>query len=335
MGGRGGAVVDAEASAQRRERRVAARGGERSESESMTRNRLAAQTRRRRSTKAEHRAFYDELVAIVTEIEPCTVRQVYYQAVVRNIIEKTEREYDRVQVALVKLREAGEIPWEHIVDSTRWVRKLDSWDDPAAAAEEAARVYRKSVWREAEVVPEIWLEKDALAGVVFDVTSEWDVGLYTARGYASLPFLYTSAGTIVARWKQHRKTTAIFHLGDFDPSGRDAARAIRERLFAFCGPYGGAFSFTELAVTPEQIETLDLPLRPTKKGDSRARAFVEKYGDGGSVELDAIHPDRLRALVSTAIEQHMPRQQLEVLRVVEAEERKHFATWAKAARGAA
>lgn len=269
---------------------------------------------------------------IVADVQPCTVRQVYYQAVVRGLIEKTEREYDRVQVALVKLRETGKVPWGYVVDSTRWVRQLDSWASPAAAVEAAARVYRKSIWMDAKVVPEIWLEKDALSGVVFDVTAEWDVGLYTARGYASLPFLHSAAEAIAERWRMKGKKTAIYHLGDFDPSGRDAARAIRDRLAEFCIDLGVTyyegdprvclgFTFGELAVTPEQIEDLDLPLRPTKKTDSRARAFEKKYGAGGSVELDAIHPDTLRELVATAIEEHMPRQQLEVLRTVEAEER--------------
>ena len=77
-----------------------------------------------------------------------------------------------------------------MVDGTRWVRKPDSWANPSESIKEAAKVYRKAIWANAKVVPEVWLEKDALAGVVSEETEEWDVGLYVARGYASLPFLY-------------------------------------------------------------------------------------------------------------------------------------------------
>jgi hypothetical protein len=309
-------------------------------------SRLAGYVRRSRATKQEMRSFRDALVEIVTEIKPCTVRQIFYQTVVRGLVEKNEREYGRVQEALVWLREAGEIPWNHIVDSTRTLRRPDTWADPAAALESAARHYRKAIWADSEVVPEVWLEKEALVGVIWDVTDEWDVGLYTSRGYASLPFVHDAAATIATRWEKHGKATAIYHLGDFDPSGRDAARAIRERLARFVREmvfeddlllYGEQldvdiedvladveeiFTFTELAVTPRQIQLHRLPLRPTKTTDTRARRFAAEHGDvGGSVELDAMHPDVLRALVRSAIGQHMPAEQVEALRVVEAEER--------------
>jgi hypothetical protein len=308
------------------------------------------------------RTFRCSLVKIVSDVQPCTVRQVFYQAVVRGIVEKTEREYGRVQEQLVWLREQGLVPWEHIVDSTRTLRRPDTWADPAAALESAAKHYRKAIWTDAEVIPEVWLEKEALVGVIWEVTDEWDVGLYTSRGYASLPFLYEAASTIARRWKQHGKTTAIYHLGDFDPSGRDAARAIRERLarfvyqMAFPGQRemdylaelsgGGAsvedileaaeevFTFTEIAVTPPQIAEMGLPLRPTKQ-ESRTKGFVAKYGNVGSVELDAIHPDYLRDLVRSAIEQHMPVEKVEALRIVEAEEQQGLRVlareWAKGA----
>ena len=55
--------------------------------------------------------------------------------------------------------------------------------------------------------------------------------------------------------------------------------------------------FKRLAVTPEQIEQWDLPIRPTKTSDSRAARF----GSDVSVELDAIEPRRLRSLVEKAI----------------------------------
>lgn len=50
--------------------------------------------------------------------------------------------------------------------------------------------------------------------------------------------------------------------------------------------------------------------------DTRSRGF----GDV-SVELDAIEPNRLRALVQEAIERHLPQEQFEVLKAAEESER--------------
>ena len=59
-------------------------------------------------------------------------------------------------------------------------------------------------------------------------------------------------------------------------------------------------TFETVAVTPEQIAEWDLPTRPTKKRDSRSKRFK-----GGSVDVDAIPPDRLRKLCEKCIERHV------------------------------
>jgi hypothetical protein len=75
--------------------------------------------------------------------------------------------------------------------------------------------------------------------------------------------------------------------------------------------------FERIAVTPEQVADWDLPTRPTKASDTRAKAF----GSELSVELDAIEPNQLRALVQEAIEVHLPPEQFEVLKAAEESER--------------
>ena len=71
-----------------------------------------------------------------------------------------------------------------------------------------------------------------------------------------------------------------------------------------------------MAVTPDQISSMNLLTRPTKKSDSRAKGF-----EGESVEVDAIHPDTLRSLVRTCITQHIDHQALKVMREAEKSER--------------
>jgi hypothetical protein len=146
-----------------------------------------------RATKAEMQARYDALIAIAREVNPCTVRQVFYQASVRGIVEKTEDGYNKVQNALVKLRLSDEIPFDWIVDNTRWRRKPESYDGLEEALEDTADFYRRKLWSDADAYVEVWLEKDALAGAIYPVTSQYDVPLMTARGYSSITFLKSSA----------------------------------------------------------------------------------------------------------------------------------------------
>ena len=139
---------------------------------------------------------------------------------------------------------------------------------------------------------------------------EFDVPLMVARGYASLSFLHEAAEAIAAE----DRPTHIYHLGDFDPSGVNAAEKIEETLQDLRTDGGNPFQPS--AVTPEQIEEWELPTRPTKTSDSRSKGFGDIR-----VELDAIEPNRLRHIVQEAIEAHLPAHQFEVLKAAEESER--------------
>jgi hypothetical protein len=123
-----------------------------------------------RPTRLEMEKRLDALATIVAEINPCSVRQVFYQAVVRGVVGKTEAEYDKVQRALVRLRRRQIIPYGWIADGTRWRIKPTTFSSLEQAIERTARLYRRALWDEADVHMEIWLEKDALSGVVHPVT---------------------------------------------------------------------------------------------------------------------------------------------------------------------
>jgi len=271
----------------------------------------ASPIKRKRATKRAVEARRAALMAIVAEQRPMTVRQVFYAATVREIVEKAESGYRKVQVDLADLRRAGILPYHWLADSTRWMRKPRSYGSMAEALAETARLYRRDLWAAADRRVEVWLEKDALAGVVDDVTYGFDVPLMVTRGYASLSFLYAAAETIAASGVP----TFIYHLGDFDPSGVDAARKVGSTLRQLA-PLA-EISFERLAVTEAQIAQMRLPTRPTKTSDTRSRGFGPV-----SVELDAIPAQTLRDLVQVAIEHHLPANQLAQLRRVEHDERR-------------
>jgi hypothetical protein len=269
--------------------------------------------KRSRATKAEVEGRRAGLLDIVAKMKPMTVRQVFYQATVRGLVEKTEAGYNKVQTDLTLLRRTGELPYGWLADNTRWQRKPLTFNCVEDALNATARLYRKSLWADADSYVEIWLEKDALSGVIYPVTSSFDVPLMVARGYASLSFLNSAAEYI----DDLAVPAHIYHLGDFDPSGVNAGEKIEETLREMA-PRAEIF-FERIAVTPEQIEAWNLPTRPTKTTDSRSKNF-----GAISVELDAIEPNTLRQIVQDVIEIHLPEDQLEVLKAAEESEREYI-----------
>ena len=285
---------------------------------------VGSHIKRKRATKAEMAARADALIEIVEDVAPATVRQVYYQATVRGVMEKTESGYDKVQRMLANLRREGEVDYADITDNTRWMRKPRTYSSVEEAVNRTAWNYRKALWDDTDAYVEIWLEKDALAGVVYPVTQEFDVPLMVSRGYSSLSFLYSAAEAMEAQ----SCPCYIYHFGDWDPSGQDAARHIEETLRDLAP--SAEIHFQRVAVTPKQIQELDLPTRPTKTTDTRAKKWI-----GDSVELDAIHPNLLRQMVREVIERHLPPDQFKVLKVAEESERKMLLYWAGIIGGAA
>lgn len=290
--------------------------------------------RRRRRTKAEMESVRLAISDILVVDHPMTVRQLFYALVVVGVIAKTEREYkNTVCRLLAKMRRFGEIPYSWLADATRWQRKPRTFSSMEQALRRTAQTYRRALWDDAPVAVEVWLEKEALAGVLVGVSDEWDVPLMVTRGYPSMSFLYSAAEEIMGR-ADHGQRTIIYYFGDRDPSGvdidRSIIRGIGEALDSIDEGSAGwdddgnpeftfeCFAdFERIAVTPQQIAAWNLPTRPTKKSDSRSKSFK-----GDSVELDAIPPDQLRSLARQVIEQHVDQRQLEVLQVAEAEERR-------------
>jgi hypothetical protein len=245
---------------------VAARAQAESEAVATLRDLQANGATGRRASSFAMQARRDDIFAIVQEIEPCSVRQASYQCVVRGVVEKTERGYMKVQTALVAMRRSGRVPYGWLTDGTRWRIKPTTFSSIEQALQRTASTYRKALWDDIDAHVEIWLEKDALSGVVDRVTSDYDVGLHVARGFASLSFLAESAEDIV----EIGKPTFVYHLGDHDPSGRNAGEKIDETLREMAPSVD--ITFERLAVTVEQIEQYDLPLRPTKQDDPRRKA---------------------------------------------------------------
>jgi hypothetical protein len=251
--------------------------------------------RRARRTKAAIGELRDALAALLAADNPMTVRQVFYRAVSAGLVEKTEAAYKSTVVRLlVLMRREGQIPYTWIADNTRWMRKPRTYSSLAEALSSVQRNYRRAVWDDQDVYVEVWTEKDALAGVLYEETADWDVPLMVSRGFASVSYLYEAAEAI----KAQDKPAYLYYFGDHDPSGVHIDRSIERQLRELAPE--AEIHFQRVAVLPAQIAAWSLPTRPTKTSDGRSKGF---HGD--SVEVDAIPPAQLRGLVRECIERHL------------------------------
>lgn len=226
-----------------------------------------------------------------------TLRQLYYQFVARALLPNTEAAYNKLGTVISDARRAGRIDWNAIEDRTRFLRELGSWDDPQSILESAKDSYHRDLWETQPVRMEVWIEKDALVGVIEGVCNENDVPFFSCRGYVSDSEMWRGAVRMLRNGRQGQKTI-VLHLGDHDPSGIDMTRDIEARLDLFS--YFGDIEVRRIALTMEQIEEVNPPPNPAKMTDSRFSGYVAEYGDE-SWELDALEPQ----YIANLIEEHI------------------------------
>lgn len=229
-----------------------------------------------------------------------TLRQLYYQFVARDLIPNSDREYGKLGDVVNNARLAGMIDWNHITDRTRYVRTPPSWESPESIIRGAADGYSIDLHEDQPVHIEVWVEKDALSGVIDRACEEYRLSWLSCRGYMSQSEMWAAArrmGRHIASGREVR----ILHLGDHDPSGIDMTRDIRERIFNFLAgdghaPWDGTFEVKRIALTMDQVEEYGPPPNPAKITDSRALDYIGRYGVS-SWELDALEPSVLDALI--------------------------------------
>jgi hypothetical protein len=238
--------------------------------------------------------------------------------VTRGTIEKTEAKYQTTVIRLLsEMRLDGRIPWGWIVDESRRTRITQTFVNISDALQDTAKCYRRSALRDCDVYIEIWSEKEALAGIIYDVASDYDVPVVVSKGMPSLTQVHGSFCSIY-RAAEAGKDSYIYQFGDHDPTGCLIPKTIGSRLDEFSERYDCTPPFVErIALTEAQIDHYRLPTRPTKRdGNTHAHAFK-----GDSVELDALPSSELRELVRGCIERHISPAALNTLREAEQSER--------------
>lgn len=239
-----------------------------------------------------------------------TLRQLYYQCIAHDLFpddwaddegkKNLHSNYKRMCSLVSDARRAGLIDWSAIVDLTRDLEHNAHWKSPSDVIDSVTRQYRVDRWESQEARPEVWVEKDALVGIVARVCRVLDVPWFSTRGYASDSELWSHAQRFADLMDRGFKPW-VLHLSDHDPSGVNMTDDIKNRLGLFMSD---VFQFRNgqyprvrrLGLTMDQIDELKPPPNPAKQSDSRFKQYEELYGDE-SWELDALPPEYLEDLI--------------------------------------
>jgi len=233
-----------------------------------------------------------------------TLRQLYYQFVARDLIENTQRSYKRLGDVLNNARLAGYIDWNAIVDRTRNLKAVPHWEGPAEMVETCVEQFSTDKWENQPCRVEVWIEKDALIGVIERVCKSNDVPYFSCRGYNSQSEMWRASQRLKRYYDEFDQDPIILHLGDHDPSGKDMTRDTDDRLYLFTGCNDddeSMITVKRIALNMDQIEHYNPPPNPAKITDSRAKAYISKYGHE-SWELDALEPSVMEELIQGEID---------------------------------
>jgi len=230
-----------------------------------------------------------------------TLRQLYYQFVARDLLPNTQQSYKRLGSIINDARLAGLVDWQSIEDRTRNIKANYHYENPRQAIQDALDTYEIDMWENQPERVEVWIEKEALAGVIAGVCNEMDVPYFACRGYVSQSEQWRAYGRARHYELGRNQTTVILHFGDHDPSGIDMTRDNQDRLDMFMG--WNAVKVERLALNWDQIEEFNPPPNPAKMTDSRFASYAEQYGDQ-SWELDALEPSVMTDMIRQHVQQH-------------------------------
>jgi len=250
--------------------------------------------------------------------KPVTIRQIFYHLVSKGILKNTENEYQNLDNKLVRARKAGFIPFEWIRDRSRNPLIIPLHDSPSEYLHEKIEHYYKDTWKNQPYSIVILLEKEALAEIVWQVASYYNVPVFPTRGYSSWSMFHDKLREFAKKYPD--KPIVMLVFGDYDPSGLDISRDYVGKL-EFLGIYPDIIQ--RVALTRDQVTKYQLPSLPIKGEDPRTEKFRRKYGDN-VVELDALKPSLLRSMVNEAILKYLDIEAFKKDMVVEAKEKENL-----------
>jgi hypothetical protein len=153
---------------------------------------------------------------ILAAIQPATVRAVCYRLFIQQLLDSMKKSQTNIISAmLVRMREAGDIPWDWIVDEGREEEVAQSWKNIAAYTETIERAYRRDYWAEQPVLVKVWSEKSTVGGILRPVLRQYGVPFQSLHGFTSA----TQAHEQAVFSADEGRPVVAYYVGDWDPSG--------------------------------------------------------------------------------------------------------------------
>jgi hypothetical protein len=247
-------------------------------------------------------AMVERAIAIADEYAAqglvLTLRQLFYQFVARDLLENTRNAYRQLGRLVGHARDAGLMDWDAIEDRTRTVHEHSTWRHPQHILQAVARQYRVDPWESQEYRVEVWIEKDALLGVIEGICTEYKVPYFAHRGNNSQTLQY-EAGKRFANYVRRGLTPLVLHLADHDPNGIDMTRDNERRLELYAGE---EIEVRRIALNMDQIRRYNPPPNFVKETDSRTGGYRDQFGTDECWELDALDPTVIVALIEDELD---------------------------------
>jgi hypothetical protein len=265
------------------------------------------------------------LAEIISAEQPLTVRRCMYVGI--GTLFQDSSGYDSCQRLVLRMRRADLVPFEYITDPTRERIKPAMWRDLADYADWVAAVYQKDLWQNQDTVIEVFIEKEAMVGVVEPETDGLRVSLIPARGQCSETWCWS----IAQDWNKLPRgvKVKVYYIGDHDPAGFSIEASMRARIEGYLDEdHKDRFAWVRLAVTHDdfrqrnvagEYELLGFPVKAGISAKIRD-AYIAQYGDR-CVEADAISPIEIRHRVREAIQRHIDLVKWETMLEIEAREK--------------
>lgn len=278
----------------------------------------ASTLKRNRRTKAQQEQLDQQIIAVLKEDHPQSVRHVFYRMTDPRLpesVEKSDRGYRHVQARCVALRRDGRVPYGWFADLSRRGYFVNTFSDAGDFVTRMKGLYRADLWRDADTRCEIWAESRSIASVILDDCNELAVDLYPCGGFSSLSFIHEAAESINDSGDD--RPLQVFYIGDYDAAGVlidvSLHRELREHLRTDI-----ELRFDRIGINADQIEEFNLPTKPRKESDRRSQHI------DCAVEAESMPAKILRGILRGKVEALLPEHALAVANVAEQSERKHL-----------
>jgi hypothetical protein len=238
-----------------------------------------------------------DLIEVMYEVaeaaQPITGRGIGYKLFSRGLVPSMATSSMAKVYRLLRIaREQGDIPWAWVVDETRSIERISTWDDPEDYARSVACSYRRDFWNQQPHRVQVWSEKGTVRGVLAPVLDHYAVGFNPVHGFNSATNVHDISEDNDGR------PLIILYAGDLDPSGMYMSEVdLPKRLSEYGGDH---ITIKRIALTREHVRGLPSFPAADKRKDPRHDWFIANYGHD-CWELDAMDPNDLRDCVEHAI----------------------------------